>query len=122
MNPLQLKGRRRKLLRVAKAGNFQSIVTKNYVVSGLILPRDAKDSLFRLLASNFHGDCYVVWKDYLGGEACFRPLESRITPSFLMNHPDVKVRIQITDCCGTEQGFLEPELFYCFVPDWEERL
>ena len=122
MEHFQTKKRRRKLLKFIKAGEFQSIVTKDYVVSGLILPRDAKDSLIRLLDSRFRGDYIVVWKDYLGGEVCYRPLESKITPSYLMTHPDVKVRIHTVDCCSNSLGFIEPELYYGFVPDWEDRL
>ena len=117
-----MKNRRLKLLNLVKTGSFQSIATKDYVATGLILPRDAKDSLLKLLDSKFHGDYYVVWKDYLGGDACYRPLESKMTPSYLMTHPDVKVRIHMVDCCCNSLGFIEPELFYGFVPDWEDRL
>lgn len=122
MNQFQLKDRRRKLLKFAKVGELQSIVTKDYVASGLILPRDSKGSILRLLDSKFHGDYFVVWRDYLGGEACYRSLESKMTTSYLMTHPNVKVRIDVVDCCCNSLGFIEPELFYGFVPDWEDRL
>lgn len=122
MDILHLKKKRRKLLKIANAGSFQSVATKDFVTTGFVIPRDSKDSVLRLLDAGLSGEFCVVWKDYLGGETCFRPLESKMTPSFLLNHPDVNVRIQITDCYGNEQGFIEPELYYGFIPDWEDRL
>lgn len=122
MDILHLKKKRRKLFKITNAGTFESVVTKNFVTTGLVIPRDSNESIHRLLDAGLSGVFCVVWKDYLGGETCFRPLESKITPLFLLNYPDTKIRIQITDGSGEEQGFIEPELFYCFVPDWEERL
>ena len=122
MEHFQSKNERLKLLKFVKAGEFQSIATKNYVVTGLIIPRHAKDSILKLLNSKFRGKLCVVWKDYLGGEECYRPLDSGITPSYLISHPGMKVRIHIMDCCGVSQGFFEPELFFGFIPDWEDRL
>ena len=122
MGILHFKKSRLKLLGLADAGTLESVVSREWVTQGLVIPRNLKDSVLKLLDAGLGGECCVVWKDYVGGEACFRPLESNVTPSFLMNHPDVKVRIRFTDCSGAEQGFLEPELFYCFIPDWEERI
>lgn len=114
--------KRRKLLRCARNGHFELIMSKDFVAKGLVLPRTERDSFLRIMESNFNGEFCVLWKDTLGGETVIRRLESDLSAAKLFNCPDLKVRIHITDCCGNSKGFIEPELLLGFIPDWEGRL
>ena len=117
-----IRRQRRKLTRYVKKARFAPVATKDYVTYGAIIPLSERDACLRLIGSDFPGKYCVLWRDFLGGEECFRQLESGITPSYLLDHPGMKVRIHIMDCCGVSQGFFEPELFFGFIPDWEDRL
>ena len=114
--------KRRRLLRSAGKGHFELIMSKDFVVKGLVLPRTEKKSLLKIMESDAEGEFGVLWRDSLGGETILRWLESDLSVAKLMNCPDLKVRIHITDCCGNSEGFIEPELMFGFIPDWEERL
>ena len=114
--------KRRKLLRYVRKGYFDIIMAGDYVVKALVLPLCEKDSVLKLLGSDFKGDYCVLWKDKMGGEAVLRMLESSLSVAKLLTCPDLKVRIHITDCCGNSKGFIEPELLFGFIPEWEERL
>lgn len=116
-----IRRQRKKLRRYVQKARFASIVTKDFVTCGVIIDPVHTDDCLKLIGSDFPGRYCVLWKDCLGGEECYRPLESNISPSYLINHPGMKVRIHIMDCCGVSQGFLEPEIFFGFIPDWEER-
>lgn len=122
MESFKLNKRRRRLLKFVKAGTFEQIVTKDLIVTGLVIPIREKDAIARLIESNYRGIVYVIWNDYQAGQVVYRPLESQISPSYLISHPHMGVRIHIIDCCGEEQGFIEPDLFIGFIPDWEEML
>lgn len=113
---------RHQLKRFIPEGMYGLINMKKYRTRGLIIPRAEKDAMTRLLKSSFRGCFRVLYLDTLGGNHSYRALETDITPTDIMTRPDMKIRLQVVSSAGESLGFIEPELFYGFVPDWEDGL